>query len=492
MRWTSAPALLLIGSTCILDAQALLVSPATEQCSTHQNGVLVARHCHSEESGRGRLLLRVEGSASPLMYVRFVGPAIEVIPVLSATPQDQMEFPNYPYVAPYQLCEFGTYGVEIVVLFRDFSDPNDLALVKKEHPCMELDSTRSSFTISLRLKLVARPPASFSGARSRDCGAKLARGYWVDPEVLLHAQNGDLGYVNLRGKRLSHTYVGDKKSKERTSSLYTDLRFKIKPGTCLGRTLARRPPQQAERPEGPRQVCAIGDSHLERVSQGLNNFTSYLSSYCFAKGIRGEFIGHISNCTNYFLRHLPYLDGDEHKQPAGLVRTTGQSQPNRKSSPLLLKRSSEGLKNMLKDTPCSDVILNFGSWELSFHMKESNETYSSKEYAADVYHMLSEMVKAARDQDVRIFWAAMPPFPFNKEVVMCPPEGFRFPHMLERYNEAAEMAISRSDLKDRVGFIDQYAVAKHVIDVSEDGNHYGGSILEAIVQNTVNCMSEGS
>ena len=105
--------------------------------------------------------------------------------------------------------------------------------------------------------------------------------------------------------------------------------------------------------------------------------------------------------------------------------------------------------------------------------------------------VLSSIGNAISGTGTRIFWLSSLPHPFVGEVAKCPPEGYRFPHMLEKYNQASLEALESEELRRyRISYINLYDVVKHLEDVVDDSSHYyRGVPTEAAMQrNVFDCL----
>lgn len=139
---------------------------------------------------------------------------------------------------------------------------------------------------------------------------------------------------------------------------------------------------------------------------------------------------------------------------------------------------------------CDIVLLNLGQVLLrGEHLGSEIERLTHPDqYRRVVLATVSRTQETIATPDrAPLWWAATTPTaPSSAEVFgKCPPAGWRFPPVIERYNQAAKLA-----LRDRpdIGYLDLYSVAEVLEELSYDGDNYWDPVAREMANLTLSAL----
>ena len=87
---------------------------------------------------------------------------------------------------------------------------------------------------------------------------------------------------------------------------------------------------------------------------------------------------------------------------------------------------------------------------------------------------------------LNVAWVSTNPMPLNTAMTSCPATDWRFPHVLQRYNEIAETNVNLTH--GRIKYIDLFSIAFHLFDLSYDGSHYQGPVGFALASRILDSL----
>jgi len=401
------------------------------------------QHCPGEATGTGGFVFRSQGSASPVFRVRLAGPTIEVLDVVQRGAGAQQ--------ADYRICKAGAYHVEIILLFANFSDPDDKVLIEKNHPCIEVAEGAFKYTLETELERKSDDLGS-------DCLKQEQSGIWVEEPGAVegHQENKKQSFS------VNRTIVAPPRELH-TEQTHGHLKFRTQADTCVGQRT-----NKVGRTE--KHLCLLGDSQTRYLAAGFQDFPDVLVDYCAVTSER-EFMGNLEcwrpgpERAADVIQEEPFSDDPEsfnvHRLSAAL--TTGLSH-------------------------CTDVVVNFGQWQLGWPLVTvEGKLYSTFKYGREIVTVLKTTLAVAQETGARVYWGTMNPHGFAGENLKCPADGYRWPHMIERYNKAAKNTISR-EFGEKVGIIDNFRISAHLSDLAFDGAHYKAPVGRALVENVRRCL----
>jgi hypothetical protein len=122
---------------------------------------------------------------------------------------------------------------------------------------------------------------------------------------------------------------------------------------------------------------------------------------------------------------------------------------------------------------CSHVVINFGQWPISH--KEAPVPWSYTKYRDEV----EKLFTALSNLTAQVFWTDTNSYPPNPMLKACPPQDWRFPHVVAYYNEIAALSLR---MFPRLRSIRLHDVAFQLWDLSYDGAHYNYPVGPASAQ----------
>ena len=144
---------------------------------------------------------------------------------------------------------------------------------------------------------------------------------------------------------------------------------------------------------------------------------------------------------------------------------------------------------------CASILTNFGAWPAS--SKTGGSPWPVTKYSQKVGAIMEQLAARRQTRGTHVGWLSNMPYSLNagegpyfngghprdslmmsrenrasrkrNSLVNCPPTDWRFPHVLEAYNQAAARAAERYS----VDFIDVWSIAFPLLELTYDGIHYG-------------------
>lgn len=141
------------------------------------------------------------------------------------------------------------------------------------------------------------------------------------------------------------------------------------------------------------------------------------------------------------------------------------------------------LRASLDLAQCGSVVMNFGQWPCS---NRQPTPWPRARFERELQQSLSVASHWAAQRSRRLFFWATNPSPFRRDMAICPPSDWRFPHIIEAYNAIAKRVAARHNIT----FIDTYSIVFQLLDLSFDGAHYGGSIGHALAVTILDEVAE--
>ena len=119
---------------------------------------------------------------------------------------------------------------------------------------------------------------------------------------------------------------------------------------------------------------------------------------------------------------------------------------------------------------CAHVLVNFGQWPLSDFA--TTDPWDLKRYRMAVRAELRRFMRL-RPKVRSLTWVSTNPHPLGRAQRTCPATDWRFPHLIASFNHIAHAEVLRSP---GIGWLDTYAIAFPLSDLSFDGAHYQGPV----------------
>ena len=279
-----------------------------------------------------------------------------------------------------------------------------------------------------------------------------------------------------------------------------------------------------------RRICFAGDSH----SRNLHNMVAAVLGYaCNAISLQSR----KGTCTVNFAPSFGVTRGNGAPEPRreGWLRFMHFAFPTEVEwaalvAALHLGESSSVRLNQSQQM-CDDVLVNSGQWPCSFRVFASRAwrpppaktsagalvpdgvPWPAPVYASHVELLLRQlirwrdagtgwpgtdvatdagknaMLRSRRTGRVgrRLFWIATNPSPFLRDMAVCPPHDFRFPHVIEQYNDVARVVTERLHVR----YIDTHRIAAQLPELTFDGAHYAEPVGREMARDVLRVLAEG-
>ena len=138
-------------------------------------------------------------------------------------------------------------------------------------------------------------------------------------------------------------------------------------------------------------------------------------------------------------------------------------------------------ENRLGD--CSHAFINYGQWPGSWGAKTPWSTSKYREFITQFSQRLSEL--KLMFPDVQFYFLSTNYHSFSPGMKTCPATDFRFPHIIDSYNDEAREVFSANNI---ARFIDTTRVIRPLFDLSFDCAHYQGAVGVALANLVGNCF----
>jgi len=132
---------------------------------------------------------------------------------------------------------------------------------------------------------------------------------------------------------------------------------------------------------------------------------------------------------------------------------------------------------------CSHAFINYGQWPGSWGAKIPWPRHKYKESLIQFSKRLSELKLLF--PNVQFFFLGTNYHSFSPGMKSCPATDFRFPHIIDSYNDEAREVFSANNM---VGFIDTAKIIRPLFDLSFDCAHYQGAVGVALANLVGNCF----
>lgn len=134
-------------------------------------------------------------------------------------------------------------------------------------------------------------------------------------------------------------------------------------------------------------------------------------------------------------------------------------------------KGNAAMTKWLNVSKCGALIMNFGHWPLSWH---SGVPWQLHEYRARLKGVMRWAAHIQGEQGIPVGWALTEPFPLYGKAWQgrCPPEDWRFPHILHAYNSVASTAAKAAG----IDVIDVWSPAFPFFDLAVN-DHYRDPVL---------------
>ena len=132
---------------------------------------------------------------------------------------------------------------------------------------------------------------------------------------------------------------------------------------------------------------------------------------------------------------------------------------------------------------CSHAFINYGQWPGSWGAKTPWPRSKYRESIIQFSKRLSELKLIF--PDVQFYFLSTNYHSFSPGMKTCPATDFRFPHIIDSYNDEAREIFTADNT---VGFIDTTRVIRPLFDLSFDCAHYQGAVGVALANLVGNCF----
>ena len=138
-------------------------------------------------------------------------------------------------------------------------------------------------------------------------------------------------------------------------------------------------------------------------------------------------------------------------------------------------------ESMLRD--CSHAFINYGQWPASWAAKVPWPRSKYQESISQFSKRLSEL--KFMFPELQLYFLSTNYHSFSSGMKCCPATDFRFPHIIDSYNDEARKVFTADGA---VGYIDTARVIGPLFDLSFDCAHYQGAVGVALANLIGNCF----
>ena len=132
---------------------------------------------------------------------------------------------------------------------------------------------------------------------------------------------------------------------------------------------------------------------------------------------------------------------------------------------------------------CSHAFINYGQWSASWAAKTPWPRSKYRESISQFSKGLSELKLIF--PEVQLYFLSTNYQSFSAGMKSCPATDFRFPNIIDSYNDEARQVFSAGST---VGYIDTTKVIRPLFDLSFDCAHYQGAVGVALANLIGNCF----